>query len=385
MSSLTCATRAPRRSGRGDTQRASSSSAARVPRKPVPIVPLLLPVRAGNADAEGFVQAAAANVPRKLPSNVSIHVHREFTALISFGMKSSKTQNGTVHAASSNKTFSVDISFEGSAIYVFFVLYSGLPTNLSVTFDDKFSADTFSHVPSTTFEGGYHMYNKLVFKNANLAHGEHRLTVADWNTGISERRAPLYSLFDYALYTTDVDDLSDSDTQVSIATTAAPPDSTIPIPKSGLKLRHRLAIICTSAAAAFTIITGTVLCLCQQRKQRRAHRSSALAPIVYANDPDDHLQPYPISLSRPVKAILRLLDEKPRRPEAKLQFDKIPPPAPVHGAVVALEATPEQSLAHDDVADLRAELKRMCEENEMLRQTSGPPPEYSDGERCESA
>ncbi|EJD35769.1 hypothetical protein AURDEDRAFT_175166 [Auricularia subglabra TFB-10046 SS5] len=225
---------------------------------------------------------------------------------------------------------------------------------------------------------------KLVFKNANLAHGEHRLTVADWNTWIRERRAPLYSLFDYALYTTDVDDLSD--TQVSIATTATPPDSTISIPKSGLKLRHRLAIICTSVPVAFTIITGTLWYLCLCRKNRTANRSTAPTPIVYGNTPDDHLQPYPISLSRPVKAILRLLDEKPRRPDAKLPaVDKMPPSALVRGTIVALDATPEQPISSNDVADLRTALERMREENEMLRLTSGPPPEYSDDACCEGA
>ncbi|EJD46466.1 hypothetical protein AURDEDRAFT_164297 [Auricularia subglabra TFB-10046 SS5] len=268
-------------------------------------------------------------------------------------------QNGTLHTCDLADPWYFRFSFQGSAVYVFFTLFSGAATTLeiAVTAHPPIRAN-YSHVPSTTFESGHYMYRVPVFSHENLLPGTmYNVWVSNLGPPNGTSGTPAYALFDYAIYTIETDDDVENSTP----------------PASPKQPRHVSGpLIAASVIGGILVVASAVWCVRRRSTQRQATATTAWK--------DDSGQPEPFP--RPGKAIIEALsasDEKGHpTPAEKLPFEKAPPrPA---GTAEA----PSHATDTDSAAELRARLERVLEENEILRQ-AGPPPEYPHGERREGA
>ncbi|EJD46462.1 hypothetical protein AURDEDRAFT_164293 [Auricularia subglabra TFB-10046 SS5] len=306
-------------------------------------------------------------------------------------------QNGTLHTSDLAKDWYLLLSFQGSAVYVFFTLFSGAATILQFGVDGSPLTDGgFSHIPSTTVQNGYYMYRMPVFSQENLSAGiMHTISVSNLGPPNGTGTDPVYALFDYTLYTTEVDDdqpAGDSTAPAESTPGPAPAKGTphpahtsgtpSPAPPSPGRPRHAAGVIAAAASVVggILVVASAAWYLRRRRKQRHAASPSSTAAWT---DNSSQLEPFP----RPGKAILDALsasDEKGRpRPAAKISFEKAPLRPSSAAPELALEVPSSSGTAAvalraaegDAAAELRAQLEMVLEENEILRQ-AGPPPDY---------
>ncbi|EJD46488.1 hypothetical protein AURDEDRAFT_123955 [Auricularia subglabra TFB-10046 SS5] len=273
-----------------------------------------------------------------------------------------------------NGTFSLTPS--GSAIYVFFVLYSGESTNLTWSLDDIPTDEPFTYKKSTEGQdNGYYTYNQPVFRRNNLSYGHHRAVVS---TFPGDENNYIYALFDYAVYTAEEDPNPPRSSTATIGSTesseAKPTISAPSPPQQRQTQRISAKVIAASLSGGIFIIAGIACCVWLRRKRRRAN-----ATVAWSDDRSQP-EPYPLDGSGSEKGIL--MSKPPRQEPTKIEFEKVPPAVPAAPAV--LEAAQSQG-ASDGTTILRAEVERVREENEILRQTAEPLPGYSDGGRSERA
>ncbi|TDL24135.1 hypothetical protein BD410DRAFT_109396 [Rickenella mellea] len=133
----------------------------------------------------------------------------------------SQAFNGTWHDATHNvadtQPVFMDISYNGSAIYVYGILANHIPstttaTNLTFTLDGAV-VGTFVHVPDNSSN---FVYNVPFYANSSVPLGEHTLHI--------ESNAVTQSalvLFDYAVYTIDDDTTSTSSSATSSPSTTS--------------------------------------------------------------------------------------------------------------------------------------------------------------------
>ncbi|GLB34605.1 hypothetical protein LshimejAT787_0201700 [Lyophyllum shimeji] len=131
---------------------------------------------------------------------------------------------GTWTAATYNPglgSMSIELSFHGTAIYVFFILANFVADGITAETACNFTLDgrpagSFEHVPSTSTDL---QYNSLVFSQASLANVDHKLIIS--TSGITDR--DIYVNFDYAIYT--FDDTPIPSPTASSSSTASPSPS----------------------------------------------------------------------------------------------------------------------------------------------------------------
>ncbi|KAK7681913.1 hypothetical protein QCA50_014875 [Cerrena zonata] len=179
-----------------------------------------------------------------------------------------KAFRGSWNAATYNPSIpevSVQFSFTGIAVYVYFILANDQGASITTitqtnfTLDDKLIS-TFTHNPTTSLDLDY---NQLVFQQTGLANQEHTLKAS-----ISGLDHNVYINFDYANYTF-VNDDSVVPTFVQSQTSVQPQTSVaiVPSPSSaevtGIPGRstNRGAIIGGAIAAGVVGIMGVVILL----------------------------------------------------------------------------------------------------------------------------
>ncbi|KAF8077613.1 hypothetical protein FPV67DRAFT_1775019 [Lyophyllum atratum] len=133
---------------------------------------------------------------------------------------------GSWTAATYNKdlaSMSIELSFTGTAIYVFFILANfvadGVTTETACNFTlDGRAAGSFNHVPSTSTALEY---NALSFSQTSLKNVDHKLVIS--TSGITDRN--IFVNFDYAIYTFD-DTPTPTPTPLPTSTPTTTPNTT---------------------------------------------------------------------------------------------------------------------------------------------------------------
>ncbi|EJD46486.1 hypothetical protein AURDEDRAFT_164317 [Auricularia subglabra TFB-10046 SS5] len=271
-------------------------------------------------------------------------------------------QNGTVHftttlAEKLDSGAWLSFDFEGSAIYVFFVLNSAAPTNVTWLLDDGVH-NIFYHRPETeSLSLGQYTYRALVFWRENLVHKHHVLSIYTF----PQSDVDTWALFDYALYTTEVDDGIPVN---STGSTTPPTDPQSPPPRPQQQRRVPTATICASCGCALLVIAGGLWYLSWRRKPRGV-RSAASPPTTTPWVEDcSQIAPYPTLVPQPPRDLLG----EPSGPTPDLPPEMSAAVCPERSAV---------ATGRDNTTGLRAELEILLAENMMLRRTASPPPEYS--------
>lgn len=155
------------------------------------------------------------------------------------GIDWTQVQNGTLHYARAASEYDIGISFEGTAIYAFFVLDSRTSLDMSWFLENDTYATVF-HYDATT-EGPKYRYHTLGLRRENLKPGPHRATIMFHppkvnGTSVGNITMPM---FDYA--STEVDDIR-------------LPDSSTAEPQ-----RHGIAILCSLLGCALLVILAALL------------------------------------------------------------------------------------------------------------------------------
>ncbi|KAL1951088.1 hypothetical protein VTO73DRAFT_237 [Trametes versicolor] len=208
----------------------------------------------------------------------------------------SQTVDGTWHDATykgpANPPYTIDASFTGTAVYVYFIVPNFVPrtttyVNLSFLIDDIFY-NQYEHVPdpnSTTI-----MYNTLVFHTTDLVNTNHNIEVR----ASGSKQSVL--LFDNMIYTVDEADQipaalgSGSSIALVPASTNSPtqsPPSSLPgaVPKS--QASPSVSAIAGGVAGGIAILSLVLGLYCCLRKRR--HRD--LMPSRWARKPQ--VPPHP--------------------------------------------------------------------------------------------
>ncbi|EJD35787.1 hypothetical protein AURDEDRAFT_175128 [Auricularia subglabra TFB-10046 SS5] len=106
---------------------------------------------------------------------------------------------------------------DGTAVYVFFILgnqlsFINIDTHLAFHLDGETSpSGTFDRMHDPTVEG--FLYNQLVFSTNSLHAGEHTMVIRCAAKGTS----PSLALFDYAIYSAEVEEFTSDDSPSSTA------------------------------------------------------------------------------------------------------------------------------------------------------------------------
>ncbi|KAI1796623.1 hypothetical protein LXA43DRAFT_1057509 [Ganoderma leucocontextum] len=154
----------------------------------------------------------------------------------------------------------ITVSFTGSAVYVFNIVPNTLPdtttfANISFTIDGKY-VGSFTRAPDSS---SAILYNYLVYRNTTLKNGLHTLVMSAGGGTKS------LVLFDYLLYTTDIN-----------GTTSSPPQPS----SSGAPVGAILGAVVGGVALALLGVVIGVSCL---RIRRRTRPKPTLKRIILPN------------------------------------------------------------------------------------------------------
>ncbi|KAF8552919.1 hypothetical protein OG21DRAFT_1498083 [Imleria badia] len=167
----------------------------------------------------------------------------------------SQAYNGTWHYATfqprTKVSQTIEFTFRGSALYIFFILANTVPQAETLTdmifYLDEIAVGTFVHAPSSSTD---YQYNVPVYVNESLVSGEHTMMIEPVNSG-----NPVLMLFDYLVYTTDADNAT--------TTNSAPTPSGI---------QNTAAIIGGTVGGVSALVLVTASLLCYRRYKRRKGR-----------------------------------------------------------------------------------------------------------------
>ncbi|KAG9308417.1 hypothetical protein JVU11DRAFT_11905 [Chiua virens] len=195
----------------------------------------------------------------------------------------SQAYNGTWHDAtyfpSNNYTQTIQFTFTGSALYIFFILANNVTsaatfTNVTFNLDGNISA-SFQHNPtaSTAYE-----YNQPVYANDSLTYGQHTMTIEPVNSGTD-----VLMLFDYLIYTEDAGTTTTStDSAVATILPTIPATTQTPSGSSGTSSGSNTGAIVGGVVAGVVVVLVAAYALCYRpHKKRKVGRSvSANATTV---------------------------------------------------------------------------------------------------------
>lgn len=229
----------------------------------------------------------------------------------------------------------ISMSFNGTRIYVYFILFNNIDTvnhNTRLRFyldGSSYPAQDFLHLGDPASEK--YLYSQLVYDSLTLEPANHTLVVSSYSNGTDGSLA----LFDRAVYTTGTDDVS----ATQIASTGAPAVP-VPAPQSADGNRShapRIGVVIGSAVAGALVLALAIGCwLCFRRRRPCALRRRGGALVAPLLAPD--LQPQGV-------------------PTAAVRSSKATSPVSVF----------------DDSAQLRSELEQLREELKRVRRIAEPP------------
>jgi len=131
------------------------------------------------------------------------------------------TWHYTVNAPGDSEPHIANLSFTGSAIYVFFILAgTGQPVATSSNLTFILDGEEVRLASDVTLSGTYVQYNTPVYVNETLSNGPHQLTIQMMATANSS-----IVLFDYAVYTADADENPSSSAASPSPSTTSSTDS----------------------------------------------------------------------------------------------------------------------------------------------------------------
>lgn len=196
-----------------------------------------------------------------------------------------QVHDGTWHGKETHadeKPSYVSLNFNGTTIYVYCVLANNIgiaaqDTRLSFYFDGASNpAGDFLHTADTKVDG--FLYNQLVFASEALDSGPHTLVVKSSAEGDS---GSLF-VFDYALYTTEIDD-DDASGVSPTNTSPAPSASTEPqtgdptaSPDEGNRHSHVGPIVGGAIAGVAVASAVVALALWMRSKRRRRAQPASM-------------------------------------------------------------------------------------------------------------
>jgi len=186
--------------------------------------------------------------------------------------------NGTWHDAtyssSNGYTQTVEFSFTGSALYIFFIIANSVPNATTLT-DVDFVLDqeivgTYTHNPSTSTD---YQYNVPVYTNDSLAFAEHNMIIQP----VTDAGGNVLILFDYLIYTTNTSSSSASAIPTSsLSPTSASSPSQAPSGTQGTSSQNNTgAIVGATVGGVAALIAVAASLLCYRRHRRRNNRPSA--------------------------------------------------------------------------------------------------------------
>ncbi|KAF5386634.1 hypothetical protein D9615_001525 [Tricholomella constricta] len=180
-------------------------------------------------------------------------------------------------------SMSIELSFRGTAIYVFFILANfiaeGIATETACNFTlDGRPAGSFHHIPSTSRELEY---NVPAFSQANLANIDHKLIVS--TSGITDRE--IFVNFDYAIYTFD-DAPTTTISQKSTTTSQGSQTSAVILenPNDGSRSKVNIGAIVGGVIGGVAALLALILLLVYFRRRQRVSRAP---PANFSIDGDD--------------------------------------------------------------------------------------------------
>ncbi|KAL5510945.1 hypothetical protein ACEPAG_4702 [Sanghuangporus baumii] len=197
------------------------------------VIPLLVSALKQNVSVDDA--AASGVIPQYLPPSGAWEQGADCSGCFA-QPDPSQIFNGTWHDATFTPTDgsarAVEFTFNGTSLYVFFILANTVPftdtvTNMNFILDEE-TVGSFVHQPtnSSDFE-----YNVPVYVNNSLSSGQHhmRMEAAGNHSALI--------LFDYFIYTSDVDEVSSTSSSPGAASSIvfpAPGDTQLPQPKSSI-------------------------------------------------------------------------------------------------------------------------------------------------------
>ncbi|KAG6915336.1 hypothetical protein DXG01_012108 [Tephrocybe rancida] len=269
-------------------------------------------------------------------------------------------------------SMSIQFSFKGTAIYVYFILANNVAPQVTTETLANFTLDgqlvsTFNHIPSNSPD---YQFNSLVFSKDGLSNVQHTLSIS--TTG----NRHLYTNFDYAHYTfvhtltflqAQFDDTpvssssstsSTSPTTTSPTTTATPPTKAQPVPVG--------AIAGGVIGGVLLLLVALLIFLCLRRRKQR------IIPSTYAEGTDEAFSIDGFSSTtgpstpflHPTQGFVATSIPPRARPET------LPPPYSDNGTLD--EETRSESMARLRQAQIDRQIRSLTTEMQMLAGVDPP-------------
>jgi len=156
---------------------------------------------------------------------------------------------------------SIEVSFTGNALYIFFIIANNLPGLVKLTdiyFElDNVNVSSYIQIPDNNGNTTSYQYNVPVYHNDTLDFGPHTMTVSPVLAGNN-----VQMLFDYLIYsTTDASTENSSSTTSPSATSTASPSESSPSSLRTSSGRGISAIIGgTVGGGAFLLLAASLSC-----------------------------------------------------------------------------------------------------------------------------
>ncbi|KAF8998267.1 hypothetical protein BDQ17DRAFT_1411126 [Cyathus striatus] len=206
----------------------------------------------------------------------------------------SKAFKNTYTAATYNpglQNVSISMGFEGTAIYVYFILANNQGDGITTLTVANFTIDgqmvgTFRHDPDLTSTDI--LFNQLVFNKTDIPNGVHQLIISTSDVDFS-----VFINFDYAIYThvDSVDPAPSSTSSTSTQSFSSSPTTTSSIPSNtnpNAKKRSFYSIVGGVVGAGAVVLIGAIIgsYFCWKRRARRRQFQPTHRGVAELNDQD---------------------------------------------------------------------------------------------------
>ncbi|KAG8218025.1 hypothetical protein J3R82DRAFT_6224 [Butyriboletus roseoflavus] len=276
------------------------------------------------------------------------------------------TWHDTTYRPNNSYTQTIEFTFTGNALYIFFIIANSVPyattlTDVQFVLDNGVAMSTYTHAPGTTTN---FQYNVPVYVNESLASGRHNMMILPVNTGNN-----VLILFDYLIYSTDT---SSSASPSVPAASNSPSASATSNGTQGTSSGPNIGAIIGAVCGAVVLVIGCLLCYRRYKRRNggRLEEGPAVEPFYTA------VEAGPISLvgtTPPINLSESPLVELASATDPSIMAPQsFTPPA----STIAFSSSGAQSSAAPSIVGqvelLRAEVAR-------LRDLHEAPPEYSLG------
>ncbi|KAG6817766.1 hypothetical protein H0H87_003174 [Tephrocybe sp. NHM501043] len=216
-------------------------------------------------------------------------------------------------------SMSIEFSFEGTAVYVYFILANNVGPGITTESLADFILDgevisTFHHNPTNS---SAYEFNSLVFSKDGLANINHTLLIK--TSGVDRH---IYNNFDYATYTFDDTPTAPNSTTPSRSATSTPMVSqTTTAVSSPSQSSVPVGAIAGGVVGGVVILIGTIFILLFLRRRRHRVSTSGVPDESFSIDVDG----FPPSANRQDTPLMtNFAESMPSRPGPRPQT--LPPP-----------------------------------------------------------